>query len=93
MPQPQVGSTVLRLDIREDRLVELADKEMFFQVVKAGFGQRRKTLSNSLMGVGGITKEIVKEALEAAGIEAGRRAETLDLYEFARLANEVHARM
>jgi 16S rRNA A1518/A1519 N6-dimethyltransferase RsmA/KsgA/DIM1 with predicted DNA glycosylase/AP lyase activity len=45
------------------------------------------------MGVGGITKEIVKEALEAAGIEAGRRAETLDLYEFARLANEVHARM
>ena len=93
MPQPKVGSTVLRLDIREDRLVELADKEMFFQVVKAGFGQRRKTLSNSLMGVGGITKEIVKDALEAAGIEPGRRAETLDLYEFARLANEVSARM
>ncbi len=93
MPQPKVGSTVLRLDIREDRLVELADKDMFFQVVKAGFGQRRKTLSNSLMGVSGITKEIVKEALEAAGIEPGRRAETLDLYEFAELANQVTARL
>ena len=93
MPQPKVGSTVLRLDIREDRLVKLADKEMFFQVVKAGFGQRRKTLSNSLMGVGGITKEIVRDALEAAGIEPGRRAETLDLYEFAKLSNEIFARM
>ena len=92
MPQPKVGSTVLRLDIREDRLVDLEDKDTFFQVVKAGFGQRRKTLSNSLMGVNGITKEIVKDALEAAGIEPGRRAETLDLYEFARLSNEVFRR-
>jgi len=93
MPQPKVGSTVLRLDIREDRLVELKDKDVFFQVVKAGFGQRRKTLSNSLMGVSGITKEIVKDALEAAGIEPGRRAETLDLYEFAKLSNEVFDRL
>ncbi|MBQ6899397.1 MAG: 16S rRNA (adenine(1518)-N(6)/adenine(1519)-N(6))-dimethyltransferase RsmA [Firmicutes bacterium] len=93
MPQPKVGSTVLRLDIREDRLVELKEKDVFFQVVKAGFGQRRKTLSNSLMGVSGITKEIVKDALEAAGIEPGRRAETLDLYEFAKLSNEVFDRL
>jgi len=93
MPQPKVGSTVLRLDIREDRLVELKDKDVFFQVVKAGFGQRRKTLSNSLMRVSGITKEIVKDALEAAGIEPGRRAETLDLYEFAKLSNEVFDRL
>ena len=93
MPQPKVGSTVLRLDIRQQRKVELIDKDSFFQCVKAGFGQRRKTLSNSLMGVSGITKEIVRESLEAAGIDAGRRAETLDLYEFASLANEVYLRL
>ncbi|MBR1989256.1 MAG: 16S rRNA (adenine(1518)-N(6)/adenine(1519)-N(6))-dimethyltransferase RsmA [Firmicutes bacterium] len=67
MPQPKVGSTVLRLDIREDRLVELKEKDVFFQVVKAGFGQRRKTLSNSLMGVSGITKEIVPSAVRKCG--------------------------
>lgn len=93
IPQPKVESTVIRLDIRPHSKVELMDKDIFFQCVKAGFGQRRKTLSNSLMGVRGITKDIVKEALEAAGIEPSRRAETLDLYEFANLANQVYMRL
>ena len=93
IPQPKVESTVIRLDIRPNSKVELMDKDIFFQCVKAGFGQRRKTLSNSLMGVRGITKDIVKEALEAAGIEPSRRAETLDLYEFANLANQVYMRL
>ena len=93
VPQPKVDSTVLRLSIREEKPVELADSDVFFRCVKAGFGQRRKTLLNSLMGVENITKEGVKQALEAAGIDPSRRAETLDLEEFARLSNEVYSRL
>ncbi len=93
VPQPKVDSTVLRLSIRKEKPVELADRDVFFRCVKAGFGQRRKTLHNSLMGVENITKEGVKQALEAAGIDPSRRAETLDLEEFARLSNEVYSRL
>lgn len=93
VPQPKVDSTVLRLSIREEAPVKLSDREIFFRCVKAGFGQRRKTLLNSLMGIEGITKEEVKEALDAAGIDSARRAETLDLEEFAKLSNEVYLRL
>jgi len=89
VPRPKVDSTVIRLDIRENPPVKLKDKDMFFKVVKAGFGMRRKTLSNSLMGVTGITKEQVNKALELSEIDSKRRAETLDLNEFAKLSNVV----
>ena len=93
VPQPKVDSTVLRLNIREEAPVKLLNREIFLRCVKAGFGQRRKTLLNSLMGIEGITKEGVKAALEAAGIDPSRRAETLDLEEFAKLSNEVYLRL
>ena len=86
-PVPKVDSTVLRLDIRKDKPVELINERMFFRCIKAGFGQRRKTLSNSLMGIGDVTKEEVKDCLSHAGIDEKRRAETLSLDEFASLAN------
>lgn len=86
-PAPKVDSAVLRLDIRKEKPVDLIDEKMFFRCIKAGFGQRRKTLSNSLMGVGDVTKEEVKECLNAVGIEEKRRAETLSLDEFAAIAN------
>ena len=91
VPQPKVDSTVLRLRIMEEKSVELADRDVFFSCVKAGFGQRRKTLLNSLMGIENITKEGVRQALEAAGIDPSRRAETLNLEEFARLSNEIYS--
>ena len=93
VPQPKVDSAVLNLKIRKEKPVDLRDREIFFAVVKAGFGQRRKTLSNSLMGVKDITKEIVTASLQAAGIEPARRAETLNLEEFAELANQVALRL
>lgn len=86
-PAPKVDSAVLRLDVREERPVDLVDEKMFFSCIKAGFGQRRKTLSNSLMGIGAYTKEEVKQCLSDCGIEEKRRAETLSLEEFAKLAN------
>ena len=87
VPVPKVDSAVLRLNIRKEKPVKLTDEDMFFRCIKAGFGQRRKTLSNSLMGIGGVTKEDVKAALEACNIDEKRRAETLSLDEFAELAN------
>ena len=93
VPQPKVDSAVLNLKIRKEKPVELMDDQVFFQVVKGGFGQRRKTLNNSLMGVEGITKEIAGAALEAARIEPSRRAETLTLEEFSKLSNEVKLRL
>ena len=88
MPMPKVDSTVLRLDIREEHPVDLLDEKMFFRCVKAGFGQRRKTLLNSLQGTG-IEKEVIRRCLAVAGIDEKRRAETLSLDDFARISNEL----
>lgn len=93
VPQPNVDSIVLRLNIRKEKAVKVEDEKLFFDCVKAGFGQRRKTLLNSLQNVKGITKEIVVESLAAAGVESSRRAETLNLEEFASVANEVKKRL
>ena len=89
VPQPNVDSTVLKLSVRPERPVELIDEKVFFETVKGGFGQRRKTLSNALSGVCGMDKTAAAQVLAAAEIDPIRRAETLDLNEFARLANEV----
>jgi len=92
VPRPKVDSAVLKLAIRKERPVDLIDEKSFFACIKAGFGQRRKTLLNSLTGVNGLPKEDIKEILEAAGIEPSRRAETLDINEFAAIANGVAER-
>lgn len=93
IPQPQVDSVVLRLVRRGEPAVEVLDKGIFFACVKAGFGQRRKTLLNSLQTVRGTSKAMIEESLAAAGVEAGRRAETLSLEEFGKISNEVYKRL
>lgn len=92
VPRPKVDSTVIRLDLREECPVDIIDKKIFFETVKGGFGQRRKTLLNSLTGVRGLSKPDIADALDAAGIDPKRRAETLDLDEFASVANEIAKR-
>lgn len=89
VPRPKVDSTVIRLDIRKDKPVELLREASFFAVIKAGFGQRRKTLLNSLVGAYGLTKDEVAEILNSAQIDPIRRAETLSIQEFANIANRV----
>lgn len=93
IPQPQVDSVVLRLVRKSEPAVEVLDKGIFFACVKAGFGQRRKTLLNSLQTVRGTSKTMIEESLAAAGVEAGRRAETLSLEEFGKISNEVYKRL
>lgn len=87
IPRPKVDSAVIRLDIRKEKPVRLNSEDAFFTVIKAGFGQRRKTLLNALTGTYGKTKEEIGAVLAAAGIDPSRRAETLSLEEFAALAN------
>ena len=77
-PPPKVESAVVRLRPRPPRAV--IDEARFAQVVQAAFSTRRKTLRNSLRAY------VTPEAMQAAGIDPSRRAETLSLEEFARLS-------
>ena len=85
IPAPEVDSVVIVCDVREEPPVTVADEKLFFRVVRAAFGQRRKTLSNALKGAG-FDKELIRTALPAAGIDGTRRGETLSLMEFAAIA-------
>ena len=91
VPRPKVDSAVLKLTIRKERPVDLIDEKAFFACIKAGFGQRRKTLLNSLTGTYGLSKDEIRIVLENAGIDPVRRAETLNMNEFADIANGVAA--
>lgn len=86
IPAPEVDSVVIACKVREQPAVQVRSEKMFFRVVKAAFGQRRKTLANALKG-GGLPKEQVRDAMEQAGIDPTRRGETLSLIEFGRLAD------
>lgn len=89
VPRPKVDSSVLKLSVRKKKPVELIDEKSLFACIKAGFGQRRKTLLNSLTGVYGTSKDDVRAILEKAEIDPARRAETLNIQEFATIANGV----
>ena len=91
VPRPKVDSAVLNLHIRKEKPVELTDEKMFFACIRSGFGQRRKTLLNSLTGTAGLSKEDIRNILSTVGIDPVRRAETLNMEEFAAIANEAAA--
>ena len=86
MPAPKVDSSVIRLNIRKEPPVEVSDEKFFFRVIKAAFGQRRKTASNSLSAGLGMPKDKVSTAIAAAGFEPSVRAECLTMQELARLS-------
>ena len=90
MPQPNVDSTVIGLHVREEQIYHVDNEDVFFKTVKASFGQRRKTLLNSLGGLGFLSKDQIKIALQEANIDDQRRGETLSIEEFASLSNAVN---
>lgn len=90
IPQPKVDSTVIGLHIREERKYKADNEQLFFKTVKAAFGQRRKTLLNSLSSMGVLDKAKIKEVLAEAGIDEKRRGETLSIEEFANLSNIIN---
>ncbi len=88
-PEPGVDSAFVELAILQKPSVQANDEEKFFDVVKAGFGQRRKTLLNSLLSSEEIKldKPGLAELLKKIGIDPNIRAEQLSLEEFARISN------
>ncbi len=84
LPAPKVDSSVIRLRLHDNPPCEIADEALFFRLVHAAFGQRRKTLPNSL-GAAGYTKEQIVTVLQSAGLSPTARAEELTLTQFAAL--------
>lgn len=89
VPPPKVDSAVVRVDTFASSPVEVPDAQAFFRVVRAGFGQKRKQLRNSLAAGLNLPAPDVAAALARAGIDPRRRAETLSLAEWASLAGEI----
>jgi 16S rRNA (adenine1518-N6/adenine1519-N6)-dimethyltransferase len=92
-PPPKVWSSVVRLRLRSKLAVEVRDEELFWQVVSAGFAQKRKTILNNLRNSTGNLQQLVKDnggasiVLCRAEVNVQRRAESLTLDEWARIVN------
>jgi len=89
MPAPKVNSAVIRLDILKEPVVDVEDPKKFFRAVKAAFGQRRKTISNSLSSGLGMEKTAVNSLLEECEISPTARAEQLTMDDFGRIAKNL----
>lgn len=92
MPQPKVGSAVIRLTRHEEPPVHVKSEKLMFQVIRASFNQRRKTLANGLNNFGAfsIGKEAIQQCIEALGVPVNIRGETLSLEQFARLSDLIY---
>lgn len=93
MPQPNVDSAVIRLTKRAEPAVKVQNEAFFFQVTRASFAQRRKTLLNNLtsqLAEGKQKKEQILQALNEAEIDPTRRGETLSIAEFGRLSDALY---
>jgi 16S rRNA (adenine1518-N6/adenine1519-N6)-dimethyltransferase len=88
-PVPKVNSAVVRIDLDESPTVAVADVDRFFEVVRAGFGQKRKQLRNALAQGLSLPASTVVEALRRAGVDEKRRAQTLSLEEWTRVTQEM----
>ena len=89
-PPPKVDSIIISLVPRKEPLVPVFDQHLFEKVVKAAFGQRRKTLANCLKSAEVTPPEQLANAFNQTGIDGRRRGETLSIAEFANLANHIH---
>ena len=84
-PAPKVTSAVVRMEIRPTPAVQVEDEEGYFALVRAAFGQRRKTAANAIASGLGMPKDAVTAAIEAAGFDARIRPEALTLEDFAKI--------
>lgn len=89
MPRPKVGSAVIRLTKHKTPPVQVKNEKLLFQLIRASFNQRRKTLQNGIKNFSGLnfSKEEVAEALEQMGVSPTIRGEALTLEQFAQLSN------
>jgi len=89
MPQPKVGSAVIRLTRHEQSPVDVENEKLMFQLIRASFNQRRKTLANGLNNFSGLNlnKEVIQSCIEELGVPVTIRGEALSLEQFAKLSN------
>lgn len=89
IPRPSVGSAVIRLTRHEKPPVEVTDEKLLFQLIRASFNQRRKTLANSLNNSPELhfSKEQIQEAIASLKVSPSVRGEALTLEQFAQLCN------
>lgn len=90
-PKPKVDSSVVSFRVLDEPKIRMDDEKFFRAVVRSAFSTRRKTLLNSLSSLG-LPKADTLEAIKEAGIDPGRRGETLDLNEFSTLAAALYHR-
>lgn len=89
MPRPKVGSAVIRLERYEQPPVKVNSEKKMFQIIRASFNQRRKTLVNGLKNAQGLSysREEIEQALKKCGLSPNVRGEALSLSQFAELSN------
>ena len=100
-PPPKVDSAIVRLEAREKPQVEVGDENLYFRIIQAGFAHRRKTLFNNLKALNlcelkdiknlSSNPGVLQNLLQRAGIDPGRRAETLNAQEFATIARAMES--
>ena len=89
-PKPKIDSQIIEIRFKESPDFPADNEKFLFSVIKAAFGKRRKTLKNSLSGSElGIDAQTAVSALNRAGIDPARRAETLTVEEFVKLSNAI----
>ncbi|MBF0234195.1 MAG: ribosomal RNA small subunit methyltransferase A, partial [Desulfamplus sp.] len=89
-PKPKVDSSVLEMIFHENPVYKVCDEDLFFQIVKASFSQRRKTLRNCLISSWlNLDKKMLEKIQEKTGIDFSRRAETLSIDEYVILTNTI----
>ena len=95
MPQPKVGSAVIRLTRHEQPPVNVENEKLMFQLIRASFNQRRKTLANGLNNFPGLqlSKEVIQQCIEELGVPVTVRGEALSLEQFANLSNIIGKHM
>lgn len=87
VPAPKVDSAVVQIRLYDSPPVAVQNEELLFAVIKAAFGQRRKTLQNALSSLPGVSKEQIQTAIAGAGLSPTVRGEKLNLAMFAQVAN------
>lgn len=92
LPAPKVNSAVIRMDLYREKPFRPQNEKLFFEVIRAAFGMRRKTLCNALGALGGFTRDQIADAIAAVGLSPTVRGERLSSADFCRLSDALNER-
>ncbi len=89
IPAPNVDSAVVKLDLKSEKDVNVVHLDLFYDIIRKSFSQRRKTLVNNLSQNYGLSKEILGNILDSINLDRNIRAENLTIIDFNNLTNEI----